>query len=30
MSNSQASQLSDLINEPDVFPDELVFLLRNE
>lgn len=30
LGNSQASHLSDLANEPDVFPEELIFLLRNE
>ena len=30
LGSSQASHLSNLVNEPDVFPEDLVFLLRNE
>ena len=30
LSSSHASHLSNIMNEPDVFPEELVFLLRNE
>lgn len=30
MGSSQVSHLSQLANEPDVFPEELVFLLRSE
>ena len=30
LGSSQASHLSNLVNEPDIFPEELVFLLRNE
>lgn len=30
VASSHASHLSNLMNEPDVFPEELVFLLRNE
>jgi hypothetical protein len=30
MASSQASHLSQLASEPDIFPEELVFLLRNE
>ena len=30
LASSQASHLSNLVNEPDIFPEELVFLLRNE
>ena len=30
LGSSQASHLTDMFNEPDVFPEELVFLLRNE